>query len=484
MELPKEPFELTITGLSSHAEGVGRYDGKVIFVEGALPGERCKIRAVHNGRKMARAVVTEILEPSPYRIIPPCPHYADCGGCQFQHYTYEKQLEYKQQTVQDALRHIGNLDIQPNSVMGGEPYAYRNKMTFPITVHENKITASLHPRNSYNKLTPLGNCMLLETPMQEMLQSAIEKMNEIFTPNDVYNFDVQTGNLRFLSLRSFARKLILILVMREYQEEKVKQLDKHWSTLSGWATTVVYESPDINEYDWGTRPPKYISGQTTFEIPFKNVVGHAQPTTFLQTNSCMAEKLYEHILSLPIALSRHSRESGNPVSEVLIDGYCGIGLLGLAMANRFQHVIGIDTDNNAISSAQSSAREMGITNIHFLAAPVEHALRIFANPLVTNPKPLRPSVESLASEALEKLGNRKITTVILDPPRAGCHPKVIKRLGEIQPKDIILVSCHPATLARDLSGLLSLGYKPLSVQPFDLFPQTFHVETVVHVRKG
>jgi 23S rRNA (uracil1939-C5)-methyltransferase len=473
MELPKEPFELTITGLSSHAEGIGRYDGKVIFVEGALPQEKCKIRAVHNGRKMARAVVTEILEPSPYRIIPPCPYYTDCGGCQFQHYTYEKQLEYKQQTVQDALRHIGNLDIQPNPVIGGEPFAYRNKMTFPLTVHENKIVASLHPRNSYKNLTPLGNCMLLEKPLQEMLVSAIEMLNEIFTPNDVYNFDVQTGNLRYLSLRSFTGKNILILVKREYQKEKIRQLDKFWSTISGWTTTVVYESPDINEYDWGTRPPKYISGQTTFEIPFKNIIGHAQPTTFLQTNSRMAEKLYEHILSLPIL-----------ENEVLLDGYCGIGLLSLGLANRFQHVIGIDTDNNAISSARSSAQELGITNVQFLAAPVEHALRIFGNPLVTNPKPLRPSVENLASDALEKLGNRKITAVILDPPRAGCHPKVIKRLGEIQPKDIILVSCHPATLARDLSGLISLGYKPFSVQPFDLFPQTFHVETVVHVRKG
>jgi len=472
MELPKEPFELTITGLSSHAEGVGRYEGKVIFVDGALPGERCKIRVIHNGRKMARAVVTEILESSPDRIYPPCPYYKDCGGCQFQHYTYEKQLEYKRQTVQDALRHIGNLELEPNQVIGGEPYAYRNKMLFPLAVYENRIAASLHPRNSYNKLTPLGNCMLLEKPLQELLEQSVNCLNQVFAPEDVYDYETRTGNLRYISLRSFAEKQILILVMREFQEDKVKILDTFWSKIPGWSGTVVYESPDINEYEWGIRPPKYISGQRTFEIPFKEITGYVQPLTFLQTNTKMANKLYEHVLNLPFS-----------VKEVLLDGYCGIGLLSLVLANEFQFVIGIDSDENAITSAKYSAQQLHLDNVYFLKAPVEHALRIFANPLVTNPKPLHPTVESMAQETLGKLGNRKITTVILDPPRAGCHPKVIKRLGEIQPQDIILISCHPATLARDLSGLISLGYKPLSVQPFDLFPQTFHVETVVHLRK-
>jgi 23S rRNA (uracil1939-C5)-methyltransferase len=473
IQLPEEPFELTLTGLSSHAEGVGRYDNKVIFVDGGLPEEKCLVRVYQKGRNMARARVVEVLSPSPDRVEPPCPHYKECGGCQLQHLAYSRQATYKRQTVADALHHVGNLAIEPNEIIPAEEdFNYRNKMTFPLLVEDGKIKIGLHPRNSYKNLTPLNNCLLIEKSLQEILNPALDILNNIFKPSDVFIFKENQGNLRYLQMRTFAGKPVLNLVLRNYDEDLCQQLGEKWLQLPQVASVAFYESSDINDYDWGMKPPRKVMGQDTFHIQFRDIYGIARHLTFLQTNSRMTQHLYEYALSRPVEQK-----------DVLFDGYCGIGLFSLALAKDYQKVIGIELDPHAIEAAQEAANLQNIENCHFIPAPVEHALRIFANPLVTNPKPLRPIVEHFAEKALAFLGGHKITTVILDPPRSGCHPKVIKRLGEIQPKDIILVSCHPATLARDLIGILSLGYKPVSVQPFDLFPQTFHVETVVHLKR-
>lgn len=473
IQLPTEPFELTLTGLSSHAEGVGRYENKVIFVDGGLPGEKCRVQVYQKGRNMARARVVEVLNPSPDRVEPPCPYYKDCGGCQLQHLSYARQAVYKRQTVADALHHVGNLEIEPNEIIAAEEdYNYRNKMTFPLLVEKGKIGIGLHPRNSYKDLTPLGNCLIIEKSLQEVLNPALDILNEIYQPGDVFIHREMKGNLRYLQMRTFAGKPVLNLVLRDYNESLCQKVGEKWLQLPEVASVAFYESSDINDYDWGMKPPCKVMGQETFQIPFREIYGIARHLTFLQTNARMTQHLYEYALTRPV-----------DSKEVLLDGYCGIGLFSLALAKDFKKIIGIELDPHAIEAATEAAHQQNIANCHFIPAPVEHVLRIFANPLVSNPKPLRPVVEPFAQEALKFLGGNKITTVILDPPRSGCHPKVIKRLGELQPLDIILVSCHPATLARDLTGIISLGYKPVSVQPFDLFPQTFHVETVVHLKK-
>jgi len=473
IDLPEIPFEITMTGCSSHAEGIGRYDNKVIFVEGGLPGERCMVKVFHRSRKMARANLVEVLDPSPDRVEPPCPYYKECGGCQLQHMGYDRQKSLKQQSVQDAMRHVGNLDVEVLPVIEADTiYEYRNKMTFPLTVKDGKIRFGLHRRNSYRDIVDLEDCFLIEPGMRDCLKKAMQVLNEVLPASSVYCYSNRDGNLRYLSIRSFAGKVVLLLVMREYLEAEANLLGNRWVNECGASGVAFYESPDVNEYDWGMRPAKLMVGETTWPIPYGDIIGTAGPLTFLQTNSAMTRKLYDYVLSIPVQNK-----------ECLFDGYCGIGLFSLALAKEYQHIIGVEIDPNAIATANASAAQHGFDNCHFLAGPVEHVLRIYGNPLVTNPKPLKPEVEHLKEDALSRLGSRKITTVILDPPRAGCHPKVIKRLGEIQPLDIIYVSCHAATLARDLGGLVSLGYKIQSVQPFDQFPQTFHVETVVHLRR-
>ncbi|MCX7918022.1 MAG: 23S rRNA (uracil(1939)-C(5))-methyltransferase RlmD [bacterium] len=483
LNLPLEPFEVEISGLSSHGEGVARYENKVIFVLGALPGEKCKIQIVSRYRKMARASIVELLQPSPARVNPPCPHYPACGGCQIQHLNYSEQLAYKQQTVSDALSHLAKLDILPTAVIAGKEFAYRNKMTFPLTVDNGRIAVGLHPRDAYQQIVPIKNCLLLEEPLQQILEPIVEAINQAFSPEDVYMLQTEQGNLRYLILRSFNGILAVGLVLREKKLDNLNQFAHLVKQLPDISTVFIHLSPDRNDYLWTEEKTEILFGEKQFpitltldlkEIPFSaeaesiKLFGFAGVSTFLQVNAVVAEKLYEYILHLPI--------SGN---QVAIDTYCGIGLLALGLAKRFNYVIGIDSDTSAIRFAHLAVQSQKISNIEFIAGPAEKVFRVWKK----EGHFLMP--EFLSQETIQRLLDLtdRIELVILDPPRSGIHPKVIKRLGELLPNDIILVSCHPATLARDLSLIIPFGYQVLSVQPFDMFPQTFHVETVAHLQK-
>jgi 23S rRNA (uracil1939-C5)-methyltransferase len=501
LNLPQEPFEVEITGLSSHGEGVTRYENKVIFVIGALPGEKCKVKIVYRYRKMARAEIVELLHSSPNRVNPPCPHYAiadcglriaelnpkstihnlqsGCGGCQLQHLNYESQLVYKQQTVSDALSHIAKLDTKivrecnslttgVNPVIAGSEFAYRNKMTFPFTVDNSKIAVGLHPRDAYQHIVPIKKCLLLEEPLQQILEPTIEALNSSFIPEDVYTAQNQFGSLRYLILRSFSGVPAVGLVIREKQPVQLNRLTQLLKSIPAIQTAFIHLSPDHNDYLWTEEKTEILFGERLFPISTNNIQGFAGVSTFLQVNNSVAKQLYKYILNLPV-----------PGNQVAIDTYCGIGLLTLALAKRYQYVIGIDSDVSCITFAQLAVKQLNLPNIEFIAGPAEKVYRVWKK---TGHFQMPEFLDQQTINRMLEVANR-IELVILDPPRSGIHPKVIKRLGELLPKDIILVSCHPATLARDLNSIIPFGYQVLSVQPFDMFPQTFHVETVVHLQK-
>jgi 23S rRNA (uracil1939-C5)-methyltransferase len=536
--LPLEPFEVEITGLSSHAEGIARYENKVIFVTGALPGEKCKVKIAERYRKMARAEIVELVHPSPHRINPPCPHYpiadfrlmisdckspicsstslkinnpysaihnpqSGCGGCQLQHLDYSSQLEYKRQTVSDALQHIAKsvfspksevrslpdvaLSAQlgerlrtqdlglgtallPNPVISGTEFGYRNKVTFPLTVDNEKIAAGLHYRNSYKRIVPIINCLILEESLQRILQPIVAALNQVFTPEDVApsyatnSPEAQQGWLRYLILRSFSGIPTAGLVVCKKKEPLLTQFAEQLKQIPSIRTAFIHLSSDPNDYLWTEDKTEILFGETRFPIN----LGFAGVSSFLQVNKAASEKLYEYVLQLPV--------QGN---RVALDTYCGIGLLSLELANQYEHVIGIDSDNAGINLARYAAERQNMANIEFITGAAEKVFRVWKK---TGHFQMPEFLDEQTIQRMLGFAAR-IDTVILDPPRSGIHPKVIKRLGEILPKDIILVSCHPATLARDLTGIMPFGYQVQSVQPFDMFPQTFHVETVIHLKK-
>ncbi|MDI6785016.1 MAG: TRAM domain-containing protein, partial [bacterium] len=282
LNLPQEPFEVEITGLSSHGEGVARYENKVIFVTGALPGEKCKVKIVYRYRKMARAEIIELLQSSPNRVEPPCPYYATtpnaraekpaepvnnrryqgCGGCQLQHLNYSGQVAYKQQTVSDALSHIAKIDIQPNLVIFGKEFAYRNKMTFPLTVDNGKVSVGLHPRDAYQQIVPIRNCLLLEEELQQILGPTIEALNRSFNPDEVYNPQKNTGVLRYLIFRSFSEVPAVGIVLREKESAQLNQFAELLSQIPGIKTAFVHISPDANDYLWTDDKTEILFGES------------------------------------------------------------------------------------------------------------------------------------------------------------------------------------------------------------------------------
>lgn len=449
VNLPKEPFEIEINTLSSHGEGIGRYNNIVVFVPGALPYEKCLIQVTQRYKNFARAKLIEVVTPSPHRVIPPCAYFPDCGGCQLQHLNYSEQVQYKQRIVSEILAHIGHINIEVNPVIVSEPFRYRNKMVFPLTVKNSSIQIGLHRRYSYKEIVPIESCLLLEKGLNALIKEVISKLNECFTPQEVWNIKNETGNLRYLIFRSFGEKYIVALVIREDKPEQITKLANLWQKIPTLSAAYIYISPNPNDYVWDVSKRKVLFGDSVFPVEILKIKAKSSPSTFLQVNWKITEKLYHYICSLPFQ-----------ENNVIVDAYCGLGLLSLALAEKFNHVIGIDADTEAIQLAQTfiANNKTFDKRIEFIAGAVEE---VFKNPYFQT---------------------QKIDAIILDPPRAGCHPKVIKMLGKMLPRDIVLVSCHTATLARDLQALLPFGYIIFSVQPFDMFPQTFHVETVTYLR--
>lgn len=449
VNLPKEPFEIEISTLSSHGEGIGRYNNIVIFVPGGLPYEKCLIQVTHRYKNFARAKLIEVITPSPHRVTPPCTYFPDCGGCQLQHLSYSEQVRYKQRIVAEVLAHIGHIDTEVNPVIVSDPFGYRNKMVFPLTVKNGRIRIGLHRRYSYKEIVPIESCLLLEKGLNELIKEVTSKLNECFTPQEVWDIKKETGNLRYLIFRSFGEKYIVALVIREDKAEQTTKLANLWQKIPMLSAAYIYISSNPNDYVWDVSKRKVLFGDTIFPVEISKIRGKSSPSTFLQVNRKITEKLYQYICSLPFQ-----------ENNVIVDAYCGLGLLSLALVEKFNHIIGIDSDAEAIQLAKtliSNSKASG-KQIEFIAGAVEKVLK-------------GPYFQT-----------QKIDAIILDPPRAGCHPKVIKILGKMLPRDIVLVSCHTATLARDLQALLPFGYIIFSVQPFDMFPQTFHVETVTYLR--
>jgi 23S rRNA (uracil1939-C5)-methyltransferase len=253
-------------------------------------------------------------------------------------------------------------------------------------------------------------------------------------------------------------------VVCEKKEPQLTRFAEQLKQIPSIQTAFIHLSSDPNDYLWTEDKTENLFGDTRFPIN----LGFAGVSSFLQINKPVSEKLYEYVLQLPVLGNR-----------VAIDTYCGIGLLTLALAKKYQDVIGIDSDSAGISLARYAAEQQNIPNVEFITGAAEKVFRVWKK---TGHFQMPEFLDEPSIQRMLEIADR-IDTVILDPPRSGIHPKVIKRLGELLPKDIILVSCHPATLARDLTGILPFGYQVQSIQPFDMFPQTFHVETVVHLQK-
>lgn len=467
MARQREFSDQLIDDLEYTGHGICRPDGKVVFVEGALPGERVDITITRRKKSHSFARITQLREPSESRVTPFCSHFADCGGCTWQYLPYPDQLAFKQRFVADILSRLGGIDgPEPLPILGcDEDTYYRNKLDFSfaptrwITQEEvdsgadipDRRVLGFHVKGRFDRVLHIDHCYLQPDPSNAIRNAAREiALSKGLTFHDPRE---HTGLLRGLIVRTGqpGGVMVILVVAEDKPEVAVTFLTELGEQVPGISSAFYIVNPSKND-DIFPHSAVHVFGDKALTERCGHLELLIHPKSFYQTNSRQAEKLYGVV-----------RKWIEPEKDdTLLDLYCGIGSIGLFVSDLVSSVIGIETIPEAVDRARENARLNGIGNARFLAGDVAELLSPGGVGGSTSVPP-RPDI------------------VILDPPRAGLHPKVLEAVLRLRPRQIIYVSCKPTTQARDLVALLE-QYRIERVQPVDMFPHTFHIENVVDLR--
>jgi 23S rRNA (uracil1939-C5)-methyltransferase len=441
-------IELTIDGLNSDGQGVGRYEGFAVFVPFALPGERVRAHIVKPGKSYAVAKLTEIIQKSSARVEPACGAFGRCGGCAFMHLDYAAQLSYKRLEVENALKRIGGFsDVAVKPVIGmDEPFRYRNKAAFPLGLEEGKACFGFFAPRSH-RLIPLDDCVIQQKALVDCAKAVRKWANMNGVP--VYDEASGKGELRHVVARSNkAGEIIAVVVTKGPLRCKEKLISALSDGVKGLAG-ILHNRNDQNTNVIFGEPFEPVWGKERLHETICGLTFDVSAASFLQVNPEQTEKLYREVEALLPADHKAN----------IVDVFCGTGTITLLAARRAQKTVGIECVADAVADARRNAQQNGIDNAEFICG--DAALEL--------PKLVQAGFLPDA--------------IIVDPPRKGCDPAVIEAMAQSGAKDIVYVSCDPATLARDCKKLREGGYEIKSVQPIDMFPQTPHVETVVLITR-
>jgi 23S rRNA (uracil1939-C5)-methyltransferase len=435
-------LDLRIDALAFGGNGVARADGYVVFVQGAVPGDR--VRAVLTKRKKAygEARTIELLEPSPDRIEP----VADHPGAPWQVLPYERQLVVKAEQVGDALRRIGKLDgfeLEP-IVPAVEQWRYRNKLEYSFgTGPEGELVCGFHAPGSWETILHLEDCLLASERGNELRRAMLAWCRS--QGLEAYDRRSQTGFLRNLVVREGRRtgqfQVRLVTSEGELDTDALRAAIQVHSLL--WT-----QVPGVAEVSTG--PTEIVDGSPTFDEELGGLSVRISPDAFFQTNTEMAERLYG-VAAEYAALQGWER---------VYDLFCGIGTIGLSLAPRAGELFGVEIVEEAVADAIENARLNNVANAQFFAGDVRTAMR----------------------ELVERAGRPDV--LVVDPPRAGLSQKVVRRIIEAAPRRIVYVSCNPTTLAPNAAQLVEAGYALRRVRPVDMFPQTPHIECVALLERA
>ncbi len=440
-----QEVELHIDSLAYGGNGVARANGFVVFVRRALPGDTVRARVTKVKRNHAEALAVEVLEPGPQRVDAPCSHYPECGGCRFQDLAYAAQLEAKEAQVRDALVRIAGIAEPPLEpiVPAESPYFYRNKMEYSFTRTPAGPALGLHKAGRWDEVLELEHCWLT-TDLGNAIRDVVRDWSRE-ERLEAYDQADGTGYLRHLVVRegrNTGEALVQLVTAAGERFEREHFVD------------VLRRFPEVRSIHWAVNetpaevtnlPTELLWGDAAIEEELRGLRFRVRPNAFLQTNTAMAEVLYE--LAEDFA--------GLTGGETVYDLYCGIGTIGLSMARSSLTVWGVEVSEESVACALENADLNGITNAAFFAGNVGQAL------------------EELRGRA----GDPDV--VVVDPPRAGLAGKALRRVGELAAPRLVYVSCNPTTLAGDVKVLAAdRGYRLQRARPVDMFPHTPHVETV------
>ena len=440
-----EIYPVEITGYSAEGMGVTRIDGQVVFVAGALNGEKAEVRILKVLKTQAYAKIEHLLAPSPHRIKPDCPYDRKCGGCVLRHMDYEEELHFKRQKVHDALTRLGGAQVDELPIHGaGEITSYRNKALFPVAEVDSRADAGFFRARSHD-VVPVERC-LIQSENADLARAAVVQWMRRWNiaPYDEGTFE---GLVRHIYVRSaFGTGQILVCIVVNgkkvpHERELVEILREK---VPGLTTVVLNENTRPGNAVLGTEF-RTLWGPGVIEDTLCGLRFRLSPRSFYQVNRTQAEKLYL-LAAERAALTK---------KDILLDLYCGTGTITLVMARFCGQAVGVEIIPAAIDDARENARENGIENVRFFCADAgDAAARLLS-------EGLRPSV------------------IVVDPPRKGLAEDVVHTIAEMAPERVVYVSCDPATLGRDVRRFAEEGYTLRTADAVDLFPRTEHVETVV-----
>ena len=443
-------IEVPIHDLGHRGEGVGRFQGQTVFVQGALPGDTVLAQPFEVHRRYQKARLVRVLDASPHRIDPPCQVFARCGGCQLQDFSYEGQLRWKEERVRQVIRRLGGIE-DPNIrpiIPAPSQWGYRNKAQFPVQMVEGRPRLGFYEQYSH-RLVPAESCLIQHPSICAAATRVVEHLQEL--PIPPYDETDGRGVLRHVIIRtSFSHSDLLITLVATQEDfegraDLVRVLPRDLPSLVGVTLNVNSQKGnrimgDRNVILWGR---DFI--RQTLDVSGMCLDFHISAPSFFQVNPVQAQALYS------VALEYAQVDS----QTKLLDAYCGTGTISLVLAKTgAAEVWGIDSVPDAIDNAKVNARLNGLDNVSF------HVGR----------------VEEIAGQLIDARGRPDV--VVVDPPRSGLDPGFLRDMAKARAQRWVYVSCNPVTLARDIKMLRDYSYRLERVQPVDMFPHTPHVECV------
>ena len=443
-------IQIKIDKIVFGGEGLGYYNGFAVFVPMSIPEDELEIEIISVKKTYARGLIKNIIKASPERIDSHKFTFEDFYGCDFAMLKYESQLKYKKLMVEEVMRKIAGLpDIKISDVLASEDvYNYRNKIIEPFSVYGNKIITGFFKRKSHEVFEVDEN--ILNSKLGNRI---INELKEILNKNkiSVYNEITHKGLLRNVMIRTNSNNeamLVLIINSNKITEniknllfrlrEKIEEIKSIYISLNSKKTNTVIGDKNI-----------FIYGEESIKENLNGIEFHISPTSFFQINVKQAKRLYD------IAINFFD----NIDDKYIVDAYSGTGTIGMIMAKKAKKVYAIEIVKSASEDGEKTAKENGIENIEFINGPVEKELVNLIN------------------------ANKRIDTIIFDPPRKGLEASIIDKVAELNLKEVVYISCNPSTFARDVKLFSEKGYVLKKLQAVDMFPQTSHIETVALLSK-
>ena len=449
MLVKNQIYEALVTDYTAEGQGVAHIEGCAVFLPNAIAGERVRVRIEKARKTWASGKIVEILEKSPHRVNRECPVAKLCGGCDFWHMDYAEETRLKAERVKTCLNRIGGQQLETVPILAAPTcYGYRNKAQYPVAVKKGRAFAGFF-RAGTHEVVENSRCRILPPEADLVKDKVIDYVNQYRVP--VYDETTHTGLLRHIYVRrgAVSGQVLVCLAVNGEKLPKAQELIRRLKTVPGFTTLVLSVNTRKGNAVLGD---KFITlhGPGYIEDTLCGLTFRLSPRSFYQVNHHQAQRLYETAIA----------QAGITRQDTVLDLYCGVGTITLAMASAAGKVIGVEVVPQAVEDARDNAKRNGIENAEFFCGDAGQAA------LQLEREGVRPDV------------------VVVDPPRKGLNADTIEALSRMSPRRIVYVSCDPATLSRDVALLKERGYELKTAQAADLFPRCAHVETVVLLSKG